>query len=376
MQRIDFFGPTPAVGTQLLVRGHNEQESARHFRHGLEVFDADGRLWLRMTGAGYWRFYLPFGHVNFFGPKDQYFLSATGRRAVAAFPALPLPRTAGRPEATGAARRGARVTMTPRELADLPLLEWHDAELNDWFFSRMLAKDAVRAAWNEKHGEAMFPADMETEADRWPASSAGRAANRKPSRSRRSRSRLPAARSRRSPRSPNEFGIALVGLQEATEVGCTHACRAAARSPMRCGFAAEDWPVDARLARCGAVLVEQRVGSWPGSDGPAEGCVVATTFCGKEPHDLRTASELYRDLARGHGQCVSGPRSSDAVGPDTRIFADLGLASIELVVLGERLEQHLRPPPAVRHLPQQVCERAARTTWNSANWSAFLQQHV
>ena len=28
-----------------------------------------------MTGAAYWRFYLPFGDVNFFGPKDQYFLS-------------------------------------------------------------------------------------------------------------------------------------------------------------------------------------------------------------------------------------------------------------------------------------------------------------
>ena len=27
----------------------------------------------------------------------------------------------------------------------------------------MLAKDAVRAAWAEKHGEAMFPADIETE---------------------------------------------------------------------------------------------------------------------------------------------------------------------------------------------------------------------
>src|SRR4029079_2009180 len=74
VQRIDFFAPAPGVGSQLLVRGHNEQESARHYRHGVEVFDPNGRLWLRMTGAGYWRFYLPFGHVNFFGPKDEYFL--------------------------------------------------------------------------------------------------------------------------------------------------------------------------------------------------------------------------------------------------------------------------------------------------------------
>ncbi|MBX9580796.1 MAG: acyl carrier protein [Gemmataceae bacterium] len=30
----------------------------------------------------------------------------------------------------------------------------------------------------------------------------------------------------------------------------------------------------------------------------------------------------------------------DAVSADTRVFADLGLASIDLVVLAERLEQH------------------------------------
>ena len=53
--------------------------------------------------------------------------------------------------------------MTPRELAEFHSWNGTDAELNDWFFSRMLAKDAVRAAWNEKHGEAMFPADIETE---------------------------------------------------------------------------------------------------------------------------------------------------------------------------------------------------------------------
>jgi hypothetical protein len=58
---------------------------------------------------------------------------------------------------------GARVTMTPRELAEFWSWTGTDAELNDWFFGRMLAKDAVRAAWAEKHGERMFPADIETE---------------------------------------------------------------------------------------------------------------------------------------------------------------------------------------------------------------------
>jgi malonyl CoA-acyl carrier protein transacylase len=171
MDRLEFFGPTPEVGTWLGVRTHNEEETARQVRHGMEVFGPDGSIWLRLTGASYWRFYLPFGHVNFFGPKDEYFLSRDWPEAVP-------PRTPGAPP-----RRchfldppvdlkqpvfraaGVRVTMTPREQAEARGGTGTEAALNDWFFGRLLAKDAVRAAWNERHGEAMFPADMETESD-------------------------------------------------------------------------------------------------------------------------------------------------------------------------------------------------------------------
>ncbi len=56
---------------------------------------------------------------------------------------------------------GVRVTMTPREILaydDVP-----EAGRSDWFFARLLAKDAVRAAWHARHGEAVFPADIEAE---------------------------------------------------------------------------------------------------------------------------------------------------------------------------------------------------------------------
>jgi hypothetical protein len=196
VQRIDYFGPTPDVGARLVTRAHNEQESARHFRHGLEVFDPTGALWLRITSSGYWRFYLPFGHVNFFGPKDEYYLSrswpeaiggsaeqktedagaavggitgrqteSVGRSAIlrSAFARCHLlepPVDLKQPVLRAA---GARVTMTPREIETFRTWTGTDAGLNDWFFGRMVAKDAVRAAWSAKHGEAMFPADMETD---------------------------------------------------------------------------------------------------------------------------------------------------------------------------------------------------------------------
>jgi hypothetical protein len=124
---------------------------------------------MRLTSAGYWRFYLPFGHVNFFGPKDEYYLSrawpdAVPARGEGAPPHrchfLEPPVDLKQPVMRAA---GVRVTMAPREIDAFWTWAGTDAELNDWFFGRMLAKDAVRAAWYAKHGEAMFPADMETE---------------------------------------------------------------------------------------------------------------------------------------------------------------------------------------------------------------------
>jgi len=167
VNRIDFYGPIPAVGSALVVRGHNEEETARQVRHGLELFAPDGRLWLRMTGAGYWRFYLPFGDVNFFGPKDQYFLSRRWPEAESQVPGGPVrcfflepPPDLQQPVLRAS---GVRVTMTPREIAVFTDWAGTDAARSDWFFGRLVAKDAVRSAWAERHGDGTFPADIETD---------------------------------------------------------------------------------------------------------------------------------------------------------------------------------------------------------------------
>jgi acyl carrier protein len=53
----------------------------------------------------------------------------------------------------------------------------------------------------------------------------------------------------------------------------------------------------------------------------------------------RAPEQIYRDLAEVMARAFPDRDVSVAVGPETLAFADLGLASIELVVLGERLEQ-------------------------------------
>jgi malonyl CoA-acyl carrier protein transacylase len=167
LQSLEFFGPPPPVGSRLRVRGHNEGENPRQIRHGLEVFGPDGGLWYRLTGATYWRFYLPFGEVNFFGPKDQYFLSQRLEEAEAARAGsharcyfLDPPADLQQPVMRAC---GVRVSMTPREIAEFLALTTPDEAKSDWFFSRLVAKDAVRSAWAAKHGVSTFPADIEAE---------------------------------------------------------------------------------------------------------------------------------------------------------------------------------------------------------------------
>jgi acyl carrier protein len=87
------------------------------------------------------------------------------------------------------------------------------------------------------------------------------------------------------------------------------------------------------------------------------------------------AEQVYRDLAEVMARAFPDRDLLAEVGPDTRAFADLGLASIELVVLGERLEQFYG-----RRLPYGpflagLRERGADDL-ELGDLVAFLQQHV
>ena len=89
----------------------------------------------------------------------------------------------------------------------------------------------------------------------------------------------------------------------------------------------------------------------------------------------RAPDQLYRDLALVMARAFPDRDPPADVGPATRVFADLGMASIELVVLGERLEQHYG-----RRLPFGSFLASLRNTGADdlqlGDLVAFLQQHV
>jgi hypothetical protein len=121
-----------------------------------------------------WRFYVPFGQVNFHGPKDQYFLShrwhkvedqrsdVRGRDAPLALVRLEPPVDLNQGSMLQVT---AKVTLTPSELREYRRLETlgDEAKVRGWLFDRNAAKDAIRLVWNEMTGERLFPSDIEVE---------------------------------------------------------------------------------------------------------------------------------------------------------------------------------------------------------------------
>ena len=90
---------------------------------------------------------------------------------------------------------------------------------------------------------------------------------------------------------------------------------------------------------------------------------------------MKPADEILRDLRNVVQRTFPDRDFPDGVSGSTRVFADLGLASIDLVVLAERLETHYD-----RRLPfgvflKELRDRGADDV-ELGDLVAFLQKHV
>jgi acyl carrier protein len=85
-------------------------------------------------------------------------------------------------------------------------------------------------------------------------------------------------------------------------------------------------------------------------------------------------SEILTDLAEILAG-FNGRDYSGTIGPETRFFADLGLASIDAVVLGETLQTHYRRPLPFGELWAELGRRAERDI-KVGELADFLQRHI
>lgn len=189
MERIELYGPRPPEHTMMRARAWIISASQRQFTQSGEISTIDGRVWCRLHHLKCWRFYLPFGEVNFNGPKDQYFISqpwrpwnsaddanelaaaAAGgsvfdRQDVGESADRQLVRAAPTPDMNqpGLQIAAARVTLSPDELRQFNLQSPGD-ERTDWFVARVTAKEAVRILWRRMHGVRLYTADVEVALD-------------------------------------------------------------------------------------------------------------------------------------------------------------------------------------------------------------------
>jgi acyl carrier protein len=84
--------------------------------------------------------------------------------------------------------------------------------------------------------------------------------------------------------------------------------------------------------------------------------------------------EILDDLARVFAE-FQGREYSGAIAPATRFFADLGLASIDAVVLGESLQERYGRPLPFGELMADLGRREDRDL-TLGELSAFLARHL
>lgn len=163
LKKIELFGPQLASGTRLASRCSAHGGSYRHFSHSVDLIGPDGRLWSRMRDLTFWRFYVPFAEVNFFGPKDEYFISKPWDVGLegSAVPACCIRLDTPTDQKQKTMRIvTSKVTLAPAEMVQYRALGGDEEGEIAWLFGRLAAKDAVRALWHAHHGERLFPTDI------------------------------------------------------------------------------------------------------------------------------------------------------------------------------------------------------------------------
>jgi acyl carrier protein len=84
---------------------------------------------------------------------------------------------------------------------------------------------------------------------------------------------------------------------------------------------------------------------------------------------------ILRDLDQIVRRTFPDRECSDQVGPQTRFFADLGMASIDAIVLAEQMERHYRRQLPFNTFLAQLRQRGA-TDFELGELVAFLQQRL
>ena len=171
LEALHLYGPAPAAGETLECRARIALVGEQQVRSDLDVVDPDGRLRLRLVGWWDRRFDVPKRFLRFLhAPRDarlsEPWPAPVGGLADGGFRAYRLALD-GFPPALFTAHGGiwqralAHLALGRREREIWRGLRTPEPRRLEWLLGRVVAKDALRAFLEERHGLRLAPADVE-----------------------------------------------------------------------------------------------------------------------------------------------------------------------------------------------------------------------
>ena len=345
-------------------------------RVDVEIVRPDGTVWMRLSGWEDWRFHWPGRYRDVFRQPRDHLIGeplAVDRTGVAVAWLAP-PADMGRPVWRDVLEQ---TQLGPAERLEHLAMGGSEEVRSRRLWGRIAAKEAARRLWQAEGRAPTYPADLAIVHDR----------------SRPILTRLDAPDDRSLPsividdaegvavaiavRDPNARpGIAVGPIREGDHPGGERSLLSRWSGPARA-----EWSSRFERPRGGDPFLGSGAGRGPprrcrdrhrpraprhGADNPRRHCATRRIHLGLDPGRrsrtmmaVNDRAAILRDVNAILVEHLGVPPST-TIDEETRFFADLGLASIDAVVLGEAIQQHYRRPLPFDPLMAEIGRRTDR----------------
>jgi phosphopantetheinyl transferase len=170
LSALEIYGPHPRVSERMRFEVEIQTVTPQHVGATINLFDADGRIRVRLVDWEDWRFFMPRALYDYLRFPKRYLLSSPWDVPISR---LPRPETfiCQRLDPTPEHTRSVTMrTVAHTLLSRAERLQWPEAKgagnrRAEWLFGRAAAKDAVRRLLRERDDINAPPADIEIDHD-------------------------------------------------------------------------------------------------------------------------------------------------------------------------------------------------------------------
>ena len=93
------------------------------------------------------------------------------------------------------------------------------------------------------------------------------------------------------------------------------------------------------------------------------------------PHTTRTREQILAEVLELLNSVVQDWEFEGSIGAGTRLFADLAFESLDLVILGAKVQEHFGQPLPFPQLFAEIGQREVRDL-TIGEWVDFIDRHI